>query len=84
VQGGVEPAGGESAAEVGHGADRDTHLVGDLRIGLPGVGPQQDPGPISLAAGQRAGLLLLQGRPLVIRQFHDVLLRHHAPPCEAE
>ncbi len=80
VQGGVEAAGGEPPSDVGHGAGRDADLVGDLLVGVPGVGPQEDLDPVSLPAGERAGLLLAQGRTLVMRQSHDVSLRHDSPP----
>jgi len=76
VQGGVEAAGGEPAADVGHGADRDAHLVGDLLLGVAGVGAEQDLGPVPLSPGQWAGLPSIQVGPLVLGQLHDISLRH--------
>jgi len=79
-QGGLQPLGGEPPADVGGGVRGDAEVVGDVGVGLAGVGPQQDLHPVPLPQRQGAGEPGLQLRTLAARQVDQVLLPHAPPP----
>ena len=74
----------ETAADVGHGADADAEGVGELLVGLAGIGPEEDLDPIALPASQGGHPRAVPGRPSglrsVSRHFAWASARLLAPP----